>query len=140
MSRSDREQQGPHHLQEFVRPRPKTDLASRYMLYRAYRQKIEDFGFSPYNNAHVEETKKFLAAGQNQILTCINDTLDEAGYMFNRLTKGGLAALIAERHPGSAAAQALQFLNDPNNINTEIVAPELELIALYNHSLRLHCT
>ena len=139
VARSDREQQGPHHLEEFVRPRPKTDPACRYMVYRAYRQKIEDFGFSPYNDVHVEEAKKFLAARQNEILNCINDTLDEAGYILNRLTKGGLAALIAERHQGSAAARALQFLNDPDNINTEIVAPELELMALYNHSLRLYC-
>ena len=138
VSRSDRVHQGPHHLEEYVRPRPKTDFACRYMMYRAYRQKIEDFGFSPFNDGHVAEAKKFLGDRQSQILTHINDTLDEAGYMLNRITKGGLAALIAERHPGSAAKMALEFLNDPDNLNTEIVAPELELIALYNHSLRLY--
>ena len=136
VSRADREQQGPHHLDEYVRPRPSTPLAVRYMIYRAYRQKIEDFGCSPFNQDHVAEAQKYLTLNQNTILDCINDTLDEAEYRLNRLTKGGLADLIGETGPDSASSLALKFLNDPDIRYKEIVAPELELIALYNHSLR----
>ena len=138
MSRAYREQQGgPHHLEEYVRPRPSTPLVCRYMIYRAFRQKIEEFGYSPFTGAHVFEARRFLVQSQNMIRECINDTLDEAGYKLNRITKGGLAGLIAETGIGSPSANALNFLNDPNITNIEISAPELELIALYNHTLRL---
>ena len=107
------------------------------MIYRAFRQKIEEFGYSPFSGAHVFEARRFLVQSQNMIRECINDTLDEAGYKLNRITKGGLAGLIAETGIGSPSANALNFLNDPNITNIEISAPELELIALYNHTLRL---
>ena len=80
--------------------------------------------------------QKYLILNQDTILQCINDTLDEAEYRLNRLTKGGLTDLIGETGPGSASGLALAFLNNPDTRYKEIEAPELELIALYNHSLR----
>ena len=136
VSRTEREQQSPHYLDEYVRPRPSTPMAVRYMVYRAYRQKIEDFGCSPFNQDHVSMAKKYLILNQDIILQCINNTLDEAEYRLNRLTKGGLTDLIGETGPGSPSGLALGFLNDPDIRYKEIEGPELELIALFNHSLR----
>ena len=106
------------------------------MIYRAYRQKIEDFGYSPSNQK--DEARRFLAVAQNSIPVCINATLDEVEYKLKRLTKAGLAALIAETSLGSASFHALLLLNDPDTLNTKIVELALELISLYNHSLRCH--
>ena len=80
--------------------------------------------------------KKYLILNQDIILQCINNTLDEAEYRLNRLTKGGLTGLIGETGPGSPSGLALGFLNDPDIRYKEIEGPELELIALFNHSLR----
>ena len=140
VSRVIRGQQGPHHLEEYRRPRPSTELACRYMVYRTYRAKIMDFGYSPFNEEHGGDAKGFMIASMDDIQRCINEALKEARYQLNKLTKPGLYALITETGPGSPYQHALNWLNAPNDFGDEAIMPELHLMALFNHSLRSYLT
>ena len=128
--------QGRLHADEVYRERPTTQLACRYLLCRAYEARIVAVGVPPFNDEHAEDARVYLTAYSGGLLSRINMTLDQAGYMLNRITYVGLTALIEMRGDGSPREEALNRLNlmGPQDPHQEIA--ERGMRAMFNHLLR----
>ena len=130
--------QGPIHADEMWHERPTTQLACQYLVCRAYEARIVAMGEPPYDNDHAEDARVYLTAYSGGLLSRINATLDQAGYMLNRLTLVGLTALIEMRGVWSPREEALARLSPmgPQDPYREI--SERCLRAMFNYLLRTY--
>ena len=138
LTSGNRLNRGPQHVDEFQRERPSTDLVCRYLVCRAYESKIMAFGVAPYTEDDAQEAFLYLMSYREGIMHCINDTLDHAKYMMNRITHGGLTALIQMTGHGSPRQQALERLSQGAPQDYFLDIAERGLIALFNHRLCAH--
>ena len=128
--------QGRLHADELYRERPTTQLVCRYLVCRAYEARIVAVGQPPFSDEHAEDARVYLTAYSGGLLSRINMTLDQAGYMLNRITYVGLTALIEMREDRSPREEALNRLNlmGPQDPHHEIA--ERGMRAMFNHLLR----
>ena len=129
---------GPQHVDEFQLQRPSIDRVCRYLICRAYEVKIMAFGVAPYTEDDAQDAFLYLMTYREGIKRCINDTLDHANYMVNRITDIGMTALIQMTGNGSPRQEALERLSQgaPHDYFLDIT--ERGLLALFNHRLCAH--
>ena len=71
-----------------------------------------------------------------EIVGAINNTLDQAAFVLNRITFDGLTALLGNTGPTSPYGQAMEYLNNSTPPYYEDPAIERGLNALYNFQLK----
>ena len=89
-------------------------------------------GVCEYTYEHGELAKKHLKRWRLEIVGAINNTLDQAAFVLNRITFDGLTALLENTGPTSPYGQAMEYLNNFTPSSYESSTIERGLNALYN--------
>ena len=114
------------YLDQYEQARPDTHLVCSYFVFKAHKLTImiAARGVYEYTDEHGELAIKHLKRWRFEIVEAINATLDEAGFMLNRITHHGLTALLESRGPASPYGQAMEHLNNFTRLSYENPAIE----------------